>query len=96
MRQILAREREARRPVEALDRGAPRDRGLDAVARALLENETIDGDEVARLVDDAMGRKSGGYRKVKRADGRVVEVKPPADNGGTKTRKSTKRPSRTR
>jgi cell division protease FtsH len=30
--------------------------GLDAVARALLENETIDGAEVGRLVDEAAGR----------------------------------------
>jgi cell division protease FtsH len=29
--------------------------GLDAVARALLEHETIDGAEVGRLVDDAAG-----------------------------------------
>ena len=31
--------------------------GLDAVAEALLERETLDGDEVAALVDDAMGDK---------------------------------------
>src|SRR5947208_11924690 len=30
--------------------------GLEAVARALLEKETIDGAEVARLVDQAAGR----------------------------------------
>ncbi len=30
-------------------------KGLDAVARALLEHETIDGAEVKRLVDDACG-----------------------------------------
>ncbi|MFN2607400.1 MAG: hypothetical protein ABR511_05820, partial [Acidimicrobiales bacterium] len=30
--------------------------GLDSVARALLENETIDGAEVGRLVDEAAGR----------------------------------------
>ena len=29
--------------------------GLDAIARALLDNETIDGAEVARLVDEAHG-----------------------------------------
>jgi cell division protease FtsH len=29
--------------------------GLDAVARALLEHETIDGAEVRRLIDEAMG-----------------------------------------
>jgi len=88
--QILRQEESRARRILRVHR-----RGLDAVARALLENETIDGDEVSRLVDDAMGRKAGGYRKVKRADGRVVEVKPPAENGG-KARKATKRPSRAR
>jgi hypothetical protein len=33
-----------------------------------------------------MGRKAGGFRKVKRADGSVVEVKPPTDNGAKKER----------
>jgi cell division protease FtsH len=50
--------------------------GLDAVARALLERETIDGDEVSRLVDDAMGFKAGGPRRVVHADGTVTEVPP--------------------
>ena len=31
-------------------------RGLDAVAQALLEHETIDGAEVGRLVDEAYGQ----------------------------------------
>ena len=31
-------------------------KGLEAVARALLENETVDGSEIARLVDEAYGR----------------------------------------
>jgi cell division protease FtsH len=30
-------------------------RGLDAIARALLESETIDGEEAARLIDEAWG-----------------------------------------
>lgn len=30
--------------------------GLDAVARALLAHETVDGAEVTRLVDQAYGR----------------------------------------
>jgi cell division protease FtsH len=84
-------------------------RGLDAVAQGLLARETLDGAEVARLVDEAMGRKAGGYRKVRRADGTIMEMKPPAanaatakapaPNGGRKPRKAagtTKRASRTR
>ncbi|MDQ1505922.1 MAG: cell division protease FtsH, partial [Actinomycetota bacterium] len=43
-------------------------RGLDAVAAALLEHETIDGAEVGRLVDDAVGRRAGGSRRVPRPD----------------------------
>ncbi len=74
-------------------------RGLDAVAQGLLARETLDGAEVSRLVDEAMGRKAGGYRKVRRADGTIVEMKPPAPNGGRKPRKAagtTKRASRSR
>ncbi len=33
--------------------------GLDAIAAALIEQETLDGLEVARLVDEAMGRVAG-------------------------------------
>ena len=77
-------------------------RGLDAVARALLQHETVTGEEVHHLVDAAMGRKVGGYRKVRRADGTIVEMRPPGDNGengGTKGRKpasATKRTTRSR
>jgi cell division protease FtsH len=74
-------------------------RGLDAVARALLEHETVTGEQVGQLVDDAMGRKVGGYRKVRRADGTIVEMRPPGDNGETKGRKpasTTKRAGRSR
>jgi cell division protease FtsH len=67
-------------------------RGLEGVARALLEHETLDGDEVSRIVDYAMGRKAGGFRKVKRADGSVMEVKPATGNGGRKPRKAAARP----
>ena len=42
--------------------------GLDAVARALLEHETLDGLEVERLVDGAMGFHAGGPRKVRGPD----------------------------
>jgi cell division protease FtsH len=37
-------------------------KGLDLVAVALLEKETIDGAEVARLVDQAFGRAVHGGR----------------------------------
>jgi cell division protease FtsH len=43
--------------------------GLDAVAHALLERETLSGDEVGDIVDTAMGRKVGGPRLITRADG---------------------------
>jgi cell division protease FtsH len=43
--------------------------GLDAVATSLLERETLEGGEVERLVDDAMGRKVGGPRIIIHADG---------------------------
>jgi cell division protease FtsH len=43
--------------------------GLDAVAKTLLERETLGGEEVATLVDNAMGRKVGGPRMILHADG---------------------------
>jgi cell division protease FtsH len=49
-------------------------KGLDAVAAALLESETIDGAEVGRLVDEAAGRRVGGARQVPRAE---AEEEPP-------------------
>src|SRR5690242_9654789 len=48
--------------------------GLDAVASALLEHETLDGLEVERLVDGAMGYRAGGPRKVTLADGTIETV----------------------
>src|SRR3954449_12603148 len=50
--------------------------GLVAVAEALLEHETVDGEEVSDLVDVAMGHKSGGPRRALRADGteEIVET----------------------
>jgi cell division protease FtsH len=48
--------------------------GLDAVARALLQHETLDGLEVERLVDDACGFRAGGARTITHADGTVEEV----------------------
>jgi cell division protease FtsH len=84
---ILRQEESRARRILRLHR-----RGLDGVARALLEHETLDGDEVSRIVDYAMGRKAGGFRKVKRADGSVMEIKPAAGNGGRKPRKAAARP----
>jgi cell division protease FtsH len=43
-------------------------KGLDAVAAALLEHETIDGAEVGRLVDEAAGRRVGGSRRMPRVE----------------------------
>jgi cell division protease FtsH len=48
--------------------------GLDAVAQALLEKETLEGTEVEALVDGAMGHKVGGPRKITHADGTEEEV----------------------
>jgi cell division protease FtsH len=86
---ILRQEESRARRILRLNR-----RGLEGVARALLEHETLDGDEVGRIVDYSMGRKVGGYRRVKRADGSVVEVKPPAPNG--RRRRAAARTSRSR
>lgn len=46
--------------------------GLDAIAKALLERETISGEDVTKLVDDAVGYKAGGPRQVVHADGTVT------------------------
>jgi cell division protease FtsH len=52
-------------------------KGLDAVAAALLEHETIDGSEVGRLVDEAAGRHVGGARQIPRAEpGAEPEAEP--------------------
>jgi cell division protease FtsH len=81
---ILRQEEARARRVLRLHR-----RGLDALAKALLEHETLDGDEVARIVDDAMGRKAGGYRKVRKADGTIMEVKAPTtENGNRRSKKA--------
>jgi cell division protease FtsH len=48
----ILREQESR----AIDLLTQHRRGLDAVAHALLENETLDGETVGRLVDEAFGR----------------------------------------
>jgi cell division protease FtsH len=48
--------------------------GLDAVAQALLQHETLDGLEVERLVDGAVGYHAGGARTFVHADGSVDTV----------------------
>jgi len=57
--------------------------GLDLVAAALIENETIDGDEVRRLVNDAAGRE---VRPPLALPPRIAALKElpggPRDNGG--------------
>jgi cell division protease FtsH len=57
--------------------------GLDGVARALLERETLSGVEVETIVDQAMGRKVGGPRLITRADGTEVPADPnlPPEDG---------------
>ena len=53
--------------------------GLDAVAQALLEHETISGEEVGRLVDEAVGHKAGGPRVIRHADGTEEQIEPPPE-----------------
>ncbi len=62
--QILRDEEERCRKVLTEHRA-----GLESVARALLERETLDGAEVIGLVDEAMGYKAGGPRRMAHADG---------------------------
>jgi cell division protease FtsH len=50
--------------------------GLDSVAQALLERETLEGAEVENLVDEAMGRKVGGPRMITHADGTEEPAEP--------------------
>jgi cell division protease FtsH len=55
--------------------------GLDAVAQALLDRETLDAEEVAELVDTAMGHKVGGPRKIVHADGTEEFATEPIEEG---------------
>jgi cell division protease FtsH len=55
--------------------------GLDAVAQALLERETLDAEEVANLVDTAIGYKVGGPRKIIHADGTEEIASGPIEDG---------------
>jgi cell division protease FtsH len=59
--------------------------GLDAVAKGLRERETLSGQEVADIVDQAMGRKVGGPRVITKADGTdepVDAIVAPANGDG--------------
>jgi cell division protease FtsH len=53
--------------------------GLDAVAKGLRERETLSGQEVADIVDQAMGRKVGGPRVITKPDGTDTPVEAPVD-----------------
>jgi cell division protease FtsH len=56
--------------------------GLDAVAQALRQRETLEGKEVEGIVDQAMGRKVGGPRVITHADGtEELASEPLASNG---------------
>nr|MDQ6909733.1 cell division protein FtsH [Actinomycetota bacterium] len=64
--------------------------GLDAVARSLLEKETIDGAEVGRLVDEAAGirlvRSASGVLEVDTEAAPTEEGKPDAGRAGRSPR----------
>jgi len=55
--------------------------GLDAIAHALLAEESLDGETVGRLVDKAMGRPCGGPRVIVHADGSTENALPPEGEG---------------
>jgi cell division protease FtsH len=63
--------------------------GLDAVAAALLEHETLDGKEVGRLVDEAAGRRAGGPRRGPRA----APAAPAKPTGNGEARRRATEPS---
>jgi cell division protease FtsH len=73
---ILREEEERARKVLGEHRA-----GLEAVARSLLERETLDGAEVGRLVDTAMGHKAGGPRITTTVEGEEIALPPPPDDG---------------
>ena len=64
--------------------------GLEAVAKNLLEFETLDGAEVGRLIDEAMGHKVGGPRHFVHADGTedVADPSPRASPSATASSRS--------
>ena len=73
---ILRAEEERAMEVLSQHRG-----GLDAIARALLDNETIDGAEVARLVDEAHGSPVHGEGAKSVPHFNEAAIHPPVSNG---------------
>jgi hypothetical protein len=73
--------------------------GLDAVAAALLEHETLDGAEVTRLVDEAAGRRVGGPRRPPaptpdgRPESRPARPSVPVEGSGATVEPTTRRPA---
>jgi cell division protease FtsH len=77
-------------------------KGLDAVAKALLEHETIDGEQVGRLVDEAAGHRVGGSRRIPRIDAeseaeqaavRPASMTPTPEPNGESAERAPLRPS---
>ncbi len=70
--------------------------GLDAVARALLERETLDGSEVGRLVDTAYGRPvhEAGVMAAHFTTANGAGTKPDADASGNGAESDTRGGSR--
>ncbi|MCL4422766.1 MAG: ATP-dependent zinc metalloprotease FtsH [Actinobacteria bacterium] len=78
----ILREQEAR----AFDLLSKHREGLNAVAAALLEKETISGADVARLVDEAYGRpvhENGKRSAVAQLDGAIDALDAPATLNGS-------------
>ncbi|MGH9035873.1 MAG: hypothetical protein ACRD0O_08920, partial [Acidimicrobiia bacterium] len=68
--------------------------GLDAVAAALLEHETLDGKEVGRLVDEAVGRRAGGPRRGPHTPAATPpKPAPPKPTGNGEARRRAAEPS---
>jgi cell division protease FtsH len=75
---------EEQRAMEALSKHRG---GLNAIARALLDNEIIDGAEVARLVDEAHGSPvhGAGVKSVPHFSEAAITAPPPVEGNGLVT-----------